>query len=422
MAGQEPKWKSPRSEISRNARSRHTRAAAGASARYFGDLELPRPASAAADLFPPPRRAVRHQRSEQLDAIRALAVALVVFEHTTRPTALLTRDAGAIGVVVFFVLSGFLITGILLDARDDADASGVERGGVLRRFYARRFVRIFPLYYAVVAAAWVIGDWSVRKHILWLLTYTTNFVMAHLGRNIGIATPFWSLAIEEQFYLFWPCIVLFMPRRRLPFIITAMIVVSVGTRFIVARTGAPEHTVTMPTWSSLDGLAIGAALALAHRGSRDPSRAMRWVLGGGIALAALRLGLMEIGRGRSVWLALWMLPWAMIAAWAVDQGARDRLPQVFRWRPLLWMGITSYGTYVYHRPIMALLHIPSNGGAGAFALATGVSVAVASASWIFFERPINNLKRRWPYVPAARGRASLGPGGLAPRTGEAPAI
>ena len=338
-------------------------------------------------------------RQPQLDAVRAFAVMLVIWQHTMRPVRVLTRDAGAIGVVIFFVLSGFLITGILLDARTAADEAGESRGGVLRRFYIRRFLRIFPLYYGIIAVAWALGQPEVRQQIGWLLTYTTNFRMAAIGGNIGMPTPFWSLAVEEQFYLFWPCVVLFAPRRRLPWIMAGMVALSVATRFVTALTGAAEHTITMPTWSALDGLAAGALLAYAYRERIDAARMLRWSLVGGIGLMAVRLGLMWLDRGRAVQMALWMLPWVMVGVWVVDRAARDQLPRIFRWRPLAWVGVTSYGIYVYHRPLMSVFEIGGRRGWGVFVFVAVVTIVVASASWAVFEKPINDQKRRWPYVP-----------------------
>jgi peptidoglycan/LPS O-acetylase OafA/YrhL len=341
-------------------------------------------------------------RQPQLDGVRATAVTLVLWQHTMRPAATLTRDAGAIGVVLFFVLSGFLITGILLDARRDADAVGEGRGGVLRRFYIRRFLRIFPLYYAVLVVAWLLGEPQVRHYIGWLGLYATNFLMASVGDNIGMPTPFWSLAVEEQFYLFWPFIVLFLPRRYLPRVLGSMVIVSVLSRMLIAlNPAAREHTVTMPTWSALDGLAIGGMLALAHRSaSREViQRVLRWVLAAGAVLMSARLAMIYFRYGRVPYYALWMLPWAMIGAWAVDKAARNELPGVLAWRPIAWVGIVSYGVYVYHRPLMSVLSIGNSRGWMIFALVTSATVVVASASWILFERPINDQKRRWPYVP-----------------------
>src|SRR5512140_1852615 len=110
------------------------------------------------------------ERRYQLDSLRALATASVVFVHT-RVRGNLLADVGPLALALFFVLSGFLITGILLDARERADDAGVGRGGVLWRFYVRRFLRIFPLYYGVLVIVVLLGEPVTRQYIAELATY-----------------------------------------------------------------------------------------------------------------------------------------------------------------------------------------------------------------------------------------------------------
>jgi peptidoglycan/LPS O-acetylase OafA/YrhL len=323
------------------------------------------------------------------------------------PRSLLVRDIGGMGVELFFVLSGFLITGILLDARADAEAMKAPRRGVLRRFYIRRFLRIFPLYYTIILVGWVLHSPYVRAHVFWLLGYGTNFLMVLLDQNIGVVTPFWSLAVEEQFYLCWPFIVLFMPYRKLPWILGGMVAVAVVSRCAIALAHGSHIAITAPTWSNLDGLALGGLLALAHRSRRDVYRAMRAVLVCGVLLETVRLTLVALAWARPVRYALWMLPWALVCVWAVDRAARDQLPAIFRWRVLIWLGTISYGVYVFHSPVAGAMNFDSRHGWSAFAIVTAATFVVASVSWIAFERPINNLKRHWPYVRPPRAPASV---------------
>ena len=120
---------------------------------------------------------------------------------------------GEWGVQLFFVLSGFLITGILLRCRGDEDAGGkISR---MRQFYVRRFLRIFPLFYAVLFAAALLNIRPVRETLLWHVSYLSNLQMALAGGWSGPVSHFWSLAVEEQFYLLWPCLILFLPRKYL---------------------------------------------------------------------------------------------------------------------------------------------------------------------------------------------------------------
>jgi peptidoglycan/LPS O-acetylase OafA/YrhL len=344
-----------------------------------------------------PTRADAKAYRPQLDALRAIAVGAVLVQHTVNPQALLVRDAGYIGVMLFFVLSGFLITGILLEARDEAEAAGAGRLGVLLRFYVRRFLRIFPLYYGVIGIAFVLGHDDVVAHWPALVTYRTNFLLAEYER-LGAVTPFWSLAVEEQFYLAWPLVVLFAPRRLATPVIGLMVIGSVVSRGLITHAGGTASAAIMPTWSCLDGLALGAGLALYRRRPARSDIVATVALAFGIALLGIRLGGMAVERGRTVLMGIHMLPWGLIGVWLVDRAASDRLPRVFRWRPLVALGTVSYGVYVYHRFVMDLLGVGSARGVHILIAVSALTVGIAVVSWLAFERPINRLKHFWPYV------------------------
>ena len=166
--------------------------------------------------------ATAHPQSEalslmpQLDGVRAIAISAVLLAHFPVFPALVqiyAMQPGQLGVRLFFVLSGFLITRILLHCRDLVESGTVSLGAVLRRFYTRRALRIFPLYFLVVGVFAWLGAPNVREHLVWHLTYTTNFRMAALASNLFPAGHFWSLAIEEQVSAVWPLLTLVLPRR-----------------------------------------------------------------------------------------------------------------------------------------------------------------------------------------------------------------
>src|SRR5262245_37077801 len=160
---------------------------------------------------------------------------------------------GATGVDLFFVLSGFLITGILLACRRPLEDGLQSVGFTARRFYARRFLRIFPLYYAVLALASV--ALTLEPAILASLwTYTFNLVGAWKGALSGrLISHFWSLAVEEQFYLVWPWVILLVPRRALVPLVCATIAVGPLSRWILFRSGAPFDAMRMVTTCSRPG-------------------------------------------------------------------------------------------------------------------------------------------------------------------------
>ena len=156
-------------------------------------------------------------RLTALDGLRGIAVTLVIAYHSL---ALGAEDhhafepfhPGSFGVRLFFVLSGYLITGIFIKARTDAEAADWPLRRVLLAFYLRRVLRIFPVAYLCILVAWLIGDRSVTRYAAWYLTYAQNILFADVGWQ-GKLTHFWSLAVEEQFYLVWPFLALWLPRR-----------------------------------------------------------------------------------------------------------------------------------------------------------------------------------------------------------------
>jgi len=342
-------------------------------------------------------------RWPQLDALRTLSLTAVVFQHTMRPQGALLGDIGARGLMVFFVISGFLITGILLDARDRAEAQGVAKRGVLARFYIRRFLRIFPLYYAVLAIAVLLHEPSTRQHLFELATYRTNFLLARLGHNLPPVTPLWSLAVEEHYYLVWPLIALFARRAMLWQAVGIMVIGSVGMRAWIAVLGGSYQAITMPTYAAVDGIALGCALALLGREPDDAVRE-RWLrraLVLGIILVIIRMALkMGAVPYRAIALdTLNMLPIGLVSMWLIDRATRGALPRWLGHWTLARLGVMSYGMYVFHRYVMHYLGFDRVRGLQVFASVFAVSAVLAIVSWYGFERPINNLKRFWPYVP-----------------------
>ncbi len=217
-----------------------------------------------------------------LDGLRGIAIILVLLHHFTyyRPTAGVDALIGNVvffgwtGVDLFFVLSGFLITGILLDTRDS------ER--YFTTFYARRILRIFPLYYLVLFLAFVVLPKFPAVHPVlvgqddlppqwpyWL--YLTNVLIADRGWVHGWVDVAWSLAIEEHFYLVWPLVIWLCPPR-LVAVLCAVIILAEPAARVFARAAMVESLpIYVLTWFRLDGLAMGALLALAQRRGLLPS-------------------------------------------------------------------------------------------------------------------------------------------------------
>jgi peptidoglycan/LPS O-acetylase OafA/YrhL len=152
----------------------------------------------------------------QLDGIRAIAVLMVMWHHFQPKYLSQSVGApwGAVGVGLFFTLSGFLITRILLRCKLKIAAGEATMGTMLRQFYVRRCLRIFPLYYGVLLVLVIFNVTGIRERVWWHLGYLSNVLFSYYypSRGGAVERHFWSLAVEEQFYLVWPLVIFLTPR------------------------------------------------------------------------------------------------------------------------------------------------------------------------------------------------------------------
>lgn len=357
----------------------------------------------------------------QLDALRAFAVLSVLFVHFVShpPRWLAIIPWAACGVQLFFVLSGFLITGILLDGRNQVEAGG-GRFWMLRQFYVRRFLRIIPLYYMVILVGWMIQLPGFSETLGWNLLYSTNFYIVRNGGWIEAASHLWTLSVEEQFYLVWPWIVLFLPNRWLLPTFFSVAIFAIAYRVIFIGWFGPWMSVT--PFASFDCFGAGALLAIAQRREIAGDPQLRRILctiglwlGAPLLVLALswhfpprsvadRIGIMNVA------MPLLCMPLIYRAA----EGFTGIPGMLLTRRPLLYIGKISYGIYIYHVPVKWLINL--NGSAWLNRLPRAipqaavfliVTVAVAAISWHFFELPINRLKRLFPYREGKAGRVDI---------------
>jgi peptidoglycan/LPS O-acetylase OafA/YrhL len=364
-----------------------------------------------------------------LDGLRGIAIIFVLLHHFTtyRPTRGVDAWIASVpvfgwaGVELFFVLSGFLITGILLEAR------GSDR--YFSSFYARRTLRIFPLYYLVLFLSLVVlPNFSALHTVLvgpyalpptwpyWV--YLTNFSIAQRDLVHGILDLTWSLAIEEQFYLVWAVVIWLCPARLVGWLCAAIIVAEPIGRSIALAQGVKPLSIYMLTWFRLDGLATGALLAwLLRRASlAGLNRWAPWVaLGGAAGIVAV-----VIDAGDPWWWnpRMQQVGFSLIAltAGAMVVMAVTRPPESAWTRSLSagWLrafGKYSYCLYLIHLPVMramreyvfnpdnveALTIAPWIGQVLFYAAVTAPSFALAWLSWRVFEGPILSLKSKFPY-------------------------
>jgi len=355
-----------------------------------------------------------------LDAIRGLAIIVVMLyrfggggdgpARTIEHSRLI--GLGTHGVDLFFVLSGFLITGILFDAKGKAH--------YFRNFYMRRALRIFPLYYAaLIVMLWLLPLVSttfaaeVQPAVDaqgWLWLYGANVLQSICGSwCLGPLNHFWSLAIEEHFYLAWPAVIYFASRRTAMRICGGLFVFSVLIRAVWLLSGGNDVAAEVLTPLRMDGLVLGGWLALAARSPCGLAWLVRWSKPSLFAFGLAALAADILGR------RLFGLPWA---CWAIACGAL--LVQVIAasrasWlaamggsRALQFCGKYSYAMYVFQLPLIVLLApiVTAPGFAAALGSALvgqlvycfilfAVTTIAAWGSWHLFERHCLTLKHRF---------------------------
>jgi peptidoglycan/LPS O-acetylase OafA/YrhL len=377
-----------------------------------------------------------------LDGLRGVAAMMVLLHHLAFAFCR-GYQVGTAAVRVFFVLSGFLITGILLDYRRKIEMGRMSLGQSVGRFYFRRFLRLIPVLYLAVIVSALLNLGQARRSWPWDLTYLSNFygVRQHaLGLGTG---HFWTLAIEEQFYLFWPWIILFIPRRHMMGFLLVVILTAPVFRvaMMLSRRDATWYFCLPP--GSLDALGLGALLACARLegASKEPMirrlEKIGWIVGlpltvfglwavrGGVSLVLMRHSRYWFWAVRPMQLdqlvftesAYALLGFAAVAS--LVNRPRSIGAAIMRWPPLVYLGTISYGLYVYHIPIACfyLQYLRPNfawlpdGNTGYFFTVTGMSVAFASLSWFAMEKPIARWKHHRDASTLEPGIKAVIPGG-----------
>lgn len=318
-----------------------------------------------------------------LYGIRGVAAMVVVLSHIG-----LSKSNATYAVICFFVLSGFLITHLLLKEHD-------KTGDVsLRKFYARRVLRIFPAFYGY-AACYVAGRILMNLPIDWpalisCLTYTSNYFFAFSGHPIATMVHTWSLAVEEQFYLLWPFVFWMWARDRSGLMKGLMIAIPAIWiyRWVAMLCNLPGSYVFCAFETRADALAIGCLLAVANREKRIP----RWLIDHKwVGLAALALvcvsSAVELNGPRYAWSLV-----AVACAVLLIQSIAHSESVGYRWlnsRPLRALGLISYSLYLYH-PFANRLP----GALRILPVEIAFSLALAAASYFIIERPFLLLKSR----------------------------
>jgi peptidoglycan/LPS O-acetylase OafA/YrhL len=352
----------------------------------------------------------------QLDAVRTFAVSFVLLQHfvglNNLPPLIRTLPWGHLGVLLFFVLSGFLITGILIRSSDLVVGKKQSAGFAARQFYIRRFLRIFPLYYFVIALGLVLAIPPAREIWHWLISYTTNFYISLRGDENYLFSNFWSLAVEEQFYVVWPWVVLFAPRKWLFPATLLMIASGPAWRLYAFTHGLNFVALYKMTPACLDSLGMGALLAQAHHSSLTKKTIQKYVnrliLPAGLILSVGLWALVYFEINWSANIVLFDLSMAMIFCWFISSasvGFGGIAGSLMASKPLVYCGKISYGIYVYHQFTPAILIFLAGRlgfsyqplGWRSLFLGVSLTLVIASLSWRLLEQPVSNLKRYFSY-------------------------
>ncbi len=380
--------------------------------------------------IPIPKKSPPTPHLAGLDGLRAIAVAAVVLFHVA-PSAV---PGGGLGVDLFFVISGFLITGLLFTER--ATTGRIRLGS----FWARRARRLLPALAVLIlvccsAALLVGGDVlvGIGRQILGAATFSSNWLAIGNGTSYFTGTTpelfknLWSLAVEEQFYLVWPFVVLLVLLLRRTWmrlvIFLAVAAGSAAAMFLLYSPTVDPTRVYYGTDTHSFGLAIGAALAVAAHGMSSNRLAWpRWryrvVVSLGVVAVLALLGLAALlpsdspltfrGGLLAVSILTAVTIWAAIIPGSVFGRALD-------WAPLRWVGQRSYGIYLWHWPVIVLVMaaLPDLQDSAATAWLTGliavaISVGAAALSFQFIERPIRRRGFRGWLAAGYRAGAKRG--------------
>ncbi len=380
-------------------------------------------------MLPLPFKAKRHssrsaaepKHKPELDGIRGIALLAVMLSHGGGRYILQTTFAAKLfayamvpgwsGVELFFVLSGFLITGILLKSKTAEN--------YFSSFYARRFLRIFPIYYFVVTAGLVAAHYNFwwntmmppeRMRISYYF-YAQNWpIFWNHGayQTVSAFGHFWSLAVEEQFYLVWPLVIWLLPEGWVLCLCTTGLVIALPLRLYMVHRYAESLGAMVLTTSRMDGLLVGVTLAILLRRGQIPRR---WIylalgLGGGIFCYIALFHHRELIDTRIYMPTLGITAFALLAGGLLAL-SQHRIPPLHHVLCTGWLrtvGKYSYGMYIYHIPIYLILEhilevrygvvfpLPLRWALPYIALLIAVTFLVAKFSYDLFESKILALK------------------------------
>lgn len=336
-------------------------------------------------------------RVRALDGLRGVAVLLVFAAHVRFPGL---HFAGGTGVTMFFALSGYLITTLLL--AEFRSAGKIS----LRAFYVRRALRLLPAI-TVFSSTCLACGWATLSDVAWVLAYVGNWARA-AGHGLGALHHTWSLSVEEQFYFIWPALVVLAGRTARPIAWLGAIALTGAVCSSLARALLWDGSNSIPRLhfgsdTNANGLLVGCTIALAIAAGWSPKvpYAVAAAAAAGIAVLSGVLGLAPRFRLLGIYglqfTFTWAWPITALLTCVILLYARHERVRALEWRPLCWMGTISYGFYLWHMPAVDYL-MPALSGLPrpvSIVLTFSASLAVSVLSYFTLERPLLRLKRRF---------------------------
>ncbi len=362
-----------------------------------------------------------------LDTLRAFAVFFVLIEHsgvwfdTSGPIGRFIKDViipdGQFGVFLFFVLSGFLITSILFNERIRIKNKG--RGLVIRSFFIRRALRIFPIYYLMLLSLFIINYSDIRHNFIYYLTYTSNILIYQVNAWNGFSHT-WTLSVEEQFYLLWPWFILFVNNKYLKYVFIVAIITGIVSSYIELEVN--RHIAPLLVCNCFDAFGIGGIFAYLRLGGKWIKRIEKniWIMGV-ISLGIYLFCKIAIFAGYPAFNKIYIFKTlnCILSIWLIMLVVNNKSERARKYflenSSLNFIGKISYGIYLYHYVYITLvlsrLNDMLNKNTKSFPLINKIIldahnnywiqitiiVLISSLSYLVIEKPLLSLKRHFEY-------------------------
>lgn len=363
---------------------------------------------------------------KQLNGIRFIAVFLVLLDHWLVP--ILPVALGHLGVVIFFVLSGFLITRILFLNADEIQQTKSSAWPKIIRFIYRRSLRIFPIYFILLFIGLIFNISNFKELWPWLISYTPNLYIMIKGQWLGTWDHLWSLAVEEQYYLFFPYFILFLSKKNYVRLFIIMITIGILSRMIFYL--IVPHDSIEKYWmfsyvnplSAIDCFGMGGLLAYFYHYDYNyllkiAEKKNLLLITISAVFISLILSNYSVYTYDNIWFSIFERSISAIFAYYLIMNAlmerNNYLGVLLENKVVIYLGSISYGIYLYHNLVFNYYHLNGNTIWGflsykfsylnslnsesillKFAINFLLLIGIASFSWFYIEKPINRFKNR----------------------------